>query len=150
MKFKLVCGPPGAGKNHFVEKNFRSGDIILDFDRIYDAVTMQGIHTVRHAWMQPVISSMKNAAIDNLRTLKQDNIVWVIACLPEGRRREATSRRLQSADTFLIMPEKSICLKHIQNDNSRQADGYYTYVENILADWYKKYTPSSKDIVIKE
>jgi hypothetical protein len=35
----IVTGPPGAGKSHFVRERMRPGDLVIDFDLIYQALS---------------------------------------------------------------------------------------------------------------
>ena len=41
---KIVSGSPCSGKNTYVEKNKRKGDIVWDFDKIHTALTGEDTH----------------------------------------------------------------------------------------------------------
>lgn len=146
MEFKLVCGSPGAGKNHFVSGRFRDGDVIVDFDRIYSAVTMRGVHAERDSVFISAVLKMRGALIDELRHVRSPGTVWVIACRPEGRRRETMARQLRNAETYLILPGLRKCIEHIEADSA--AEGRQEYRKRAAEDWHRKYTPSGRDIII--
>ena len=147
MKFNLVCGPPGAGKNTFIKREFSPSDLIIDFDRLYDSITAAGTHVEKETYLISVISTMKRTVINELMNVKADVTVWVISSIPEGRKREVTARQLRSANTYLVMPKKEICIQHIKNDTKREYS--LNYISKIVDDWYKNYSPSKKDIIVE-
>ena len=44
MDTTLVCGPPRAGKNTYVEENMRSGDLVVDLDALWSALSLTSSH----------------------------------------------------------------------------------------------------------
>lgn len=148
MIFKLICGAPGAGKNHYVSQRFKDGDVIVDFDRLYSAVTGQGTHMERNPEMIRAISQTLLALLDELMYVKGGGTVWTLRCLPEGRRREFTARRLRCAEQILILPTLDVCIEHICKDEA--TEGQQEYRKQAAREWHKRYTPSAKDKIIKE
>lgn len=135
-------------KNHFVSKQFKSGDAIVDFDRIYDAITGQGIHIDHNPESIRVISQTRLALLDELMCVRKSGTVWVIMCIPEGRRREFTARRLRNAKTYLIIPGLEKCIERICKDET--IEGLQEYRKEAAREWHKNYSPSARDIIIKE
>lgn len=146
MVFKLICGSAGAGKNHYVAQRFKDGDVIVDFDKLYTAVTGQDKYAERSPEMIKVISQTRLALLDELMHVKSGGTVWAIMCLPEGRRREFMARRLRSAEQILILPTLETCIEHICKDEA--VEGQQEYRKQVAREWYKNYTPSAKDIII--
>ncbi len=146
MVFKLICGAPGAGKNHYVSQRFKDGDVIVDFDSLYTAVTGQGKYVERNPEMIRVISQIRMTLLDELMHVKGGGTVWAIMCLPEGRRREFTARRFRSAEQILILPAFETCIEHICGDEA--VEGQQEHRKQAAREWYKKYTPSTKDIIM--
>ncbi len=146
MRFKLICGPPGAGKNTFVNTQFKTGDILVDVDCLYSAITQSGSHVVKDPDLLNITLFLRDELLSGLRRSKIDGIAWVIACVPEGRRREMFARRLNNAETYLIMPDKEICCRRIREDTSREYN--FDYIVGVIDDWFSRYTRSDKDILI--
>lgn len=97
--------------------------------------------------MIATVSSDFEHGAELLQSFGIDRTIWVISCIPEGRRREVTARQLRNATTYLIMPKKDICLQQIKNDTTRSHPE--SYGAKIVNDWYEKYTPSMKDKIME-
>ena len=44
MAIRIIAGPPGSGKSTIVSRLFSKGDILIDLDRIYEAITNLNSH----------------------------------------------------------------------------------------------------------
>lgn len=80
----VVIGPPAAGKSTWVNERARPGDIVIDYDRIANALT--SIHATPHGHKRPLASvafhARETAITQALRYVK-DHDVYVIHSVPK-------------------------------------------------------------------
>ena len=140
----IVTGPPGAGKNTFVNAQMRPNDMIIDLDAIYAAISDSNPYVQKNAVLFQAAMSVRAHLFNYVRKYIKSGDVWIVACMPNGRKREMFARTFKNSKVYLIKPPKQKCLEHIKNDNQRLYP--IEYAEKIVSDWYKAYTPSTKDI----
>lgn len=90
----LVCGPPCAGKNYYVEQRRKPGDTVLDQDAV-------GATAYR-------------AAIDELRGGRPPGDVWVIRCLGGASRRADFAKQIQADRVVLLDLPDSVLVERAQ------------------------------------
>lgn len=92
----VVAGPPGAGKSRYVKERAQPGDLILDWDALYVALSGLPEHSRpdegQGAGVTWYATHLFEAAIEKLTTNPEHlNAVWVITSSLE-RRQDLPSR----------------------------------------------------------
>jgi predicted kinase len=82
----IVCGPPGAGKTTYVAEHARRGDLILDLDRIFEAISGLPLYDKPDA-LTPFVWQARDAIMDRLSRPSGVANAWVITggALRNGR-----------------------------------------------------------------
>ncbi len=80
----LITGPPGAGKTTWVEQHRQPGDLVIDFDKIAEAIGS----TSGHDHNPGVTSAARMARAAILRGLKRGDVqaerAWIISANPDA------------------------------------------------------------------
>lgn len=137
-KVYYIYGSPLAGKSTFVKENMQRGDLVLDIDRLW--VALSGLDEYEKP--NELKSIVFNARQSILDSIKMRCGSWQTAWVIEGgaligdrmRRIEALG-----AEPILIDTPKEECLKRLYNDESRR------YVieewERYINKWFDEYQP---------
>jgi hypothetical protein len=133
----LVYGPPLSGKNTFVRDNMQYGDIVVDMDKLYHAITLLPEYE-KPDQLFPLIRGVHNLLIDNIKTRygKWEN-AWVIGGYPNKYKREKVITDLGAEPVFCDVP-KDECLWRLAQDNDRKdrRNEWAEYIER----WFESYT----------
>lgn len=90
----LVAGPPCAGKNTYVDRRRKPGDLVLDQDAMGPAAY--------------------RAAVDQLRHERPAGDVWVIRCLGGATRRADFAREIHADHVVLLDVPESVLVERAQ------------------------------------
>lgn len=143
MAIRIIAGPPGSGKSTIVSRLFSKGDILIDLDRIYEAITNLNSHNEKDIDLLKISLYIRSCLYEYIRRYVRERNVWVIACMPNGRKREMLSRQLCDAKVYLVKTTPEECMKNILNDESREYSEQYA--QQIVDEWFTKFSSSRKD-----
>lgn len=133
----LVYGPPMSGKKSLVKDNISRGDIIVDMDRLYEAITMLPSYDKPDQLFSNVIG-IHNQLIDNIKTRygKWTN-AWVIGGYADKYKREKLANDL-GAEIIFCEISKEECLRRLSADQDRlyRQDEWKEYIDK----WFDQYT----------
>lgn len=134
----LVYGPPLAGQQEFVRQYIKRGDIVVDMDRLYAAVTMLPEYDKPDSLFRNV-RGVYNLLVDNIKTrYGKWNNAWVIGGFADRYQREQVANDL-GAELVFCNASKEECLSRLaltENLRHRQ-DEWRGYIEK----WFDSYTP---------
>ncbi len=136
-KIYIVYGPPLSGKKTFVKANMERGDIVVDMDRLYEAISMQPTYDKPNNLLTNVIS-IRTLLLDNIKTRhgKWYN-AWIIGGYADKFKRERLAEEL-GAELVYLDVSKEECYARLGADVSRQ---YVTSEwEKYIDDWFEKYS----------
>lgn len=137
MKFTkvyIVSGAPAAGKSTYISKHKEPGDLLIDLDKIKDALgqpreskysNLTGLALNLREYLYGLVADR-----DSLIDCKH---VWIAATLPNKYEREALAQRLD-AEVIQIDVSKAECHKRVANDSKRIDKDY----EHKMVDKYFK------------
>jgi adenylate kinase family enzyme len=140
----IVCGSPGSGKTTYVKDHMEKGDLIIDLDWIYRAISNTE-NTIKDERLVPFVFEVRDALYNRLNRPNDLRKAWIVACLPKAQDREAMSRRF-SAEVILINRTRKECMQQILGDKNRINNA--SFYLKLLTDWFNNYTPRDKDILI--
>ena len=129
---KIVSGSPCSGKNTYIEKNKRGGDLVWDFDKIHTALTGEDTH-IHIEEVRKYIFSIRKKFYEDLKTEK-DLRVWIINSSPIKQVRQELAKEL-NADVIYIKRSKEECLEVAERERPEEwksyINSYFERLENI-------------------
>lgn len=133
----IVYGPPMSGKMMFVRQNMKRGDLVIDMDRLYSAVSMLPYYDKPDKLLNNVMG-IHNQLIDNIKTRfgKWHN-AWIVGGYADKYKRERLADDL-GAELIFCDISKEECLRRLEFDEERRyrKDEWQGYIEK----WFDTYT----------
>ncbi|MBU7320288.1 HNH endonuclease [Paenibacillus oleatilyticus] len=132
----LVYGPPLAGHMDIVHQSMKRGDIIVDMDAIYTAVSGLPRYDKPDNLFQNVIG-IHNALLDHVKTRHGKWLnAWVIGGYADKVRRERLANDL-GAEMIYCEATQAECLERLSMDESlRHRQKEY---EGYISKWFDEY-----------
>jgi len=134
----IAFGAPLSGKHTYVKHNMQRGDIVIDMDRLYSAVSMLPYYDKPDNLFSNVIG-IHNALIDNIRTrYGKWNSAWVIGGYADKYKREKMAEDL-GAELIFCDVSKDECMRRLEADEDRRyrKDEWKKYIDK----WFEQYMP---------
>lgn len=136
-KVYLVYGSPMSGKKTFVKHNVIRGDIVVDMDRLYEAVSMLPSYDKPDNLFSNVIG-VHNLLLDNIKTrLGKWNTAYVIGGYADKFKRERLVDEL-GAELVYCESSKEECYARLETDKDRQYR--ITEWKKYIDSWFEKYS----------
>lgn len=135
-KVYIIFGSPLSGKKSYVRENMHRGDLIVDMDRLYSAVSLLSVYDKPDNLFGNVIG-IHNLLIDNIKTRHGKwNNAWVIGGFQDKYKREKLAEDL-GAELIFCNVSKEECLRRLDQDEERRyrKDEWKRYIEK----WYCEY-----------
>lgn len=132
----LVYGPPMSGKMSFVRQQVKRGDLIVDMDRLYEAITMLPSYDKPDQLFTNVIG-IHNQLIDNIKTrYGKWNNAWVVGGYADKYKRNRLADDL-GAELIFCDVSKDECLRRLAMDEDRRyrKDEWRGYIDK----WFNTY-----------
>ena len=130
----IVYGPPLSGKTTYVRQNAEPGDLIIDMDALYTAVSFEDLYT-RPPELNRIVFGMRDWLYDQVRIRNGNWITaWIIAGLPRKGEREQLAARL-GASCVLIECDKEECHKRLLNAEDGRFPQWGEYIDKWFADY---------------
>ena len=133
----IVYGPPLAGKQEFVQQRVSRGDIVIDMDRLYQAVSMLPSFDKPDSLLSNV-RGIHSLLLDNIKTrYGKWNNAWIVGGYQDKRKREKLADDL-GAELIFCDVSKDECLRRLEADEDRQyrKDEWRGYIEK----WFEQYS----------
>lgn len=124
----VVTGPPASGKSSWIDAHAKPTDIVIDLDRITQALTGPGAP----AWNQNPIQlrvahRARYAAMDEAFTLRDKTDVYLIHTMPSAKAR-AKYKRLE-ARIVVVDPGRDVVMQRIEAMRDPE-------MKRVAARWY--------------
>ena len=135
----IVCGPSGAGKTTYVREHMKPGDLVIDLDYLYYALSLQPQHEHLET-VTPYVRLVYDALVVRLETEQRkgnDPAAWIIAGLPDAQRRRELADDLSATVVMLDIPYDE-CMRRIAQDAERSTQGR-EYWHPIVSKWWDVY-----------
>lgn len=135
-KVYLVYGAPCSGKRSYVERVRGNSDLVVDIDRIWQAITGGAMYEKPDA-LKACAFQLYNTLLDMVKTRQGK---WARAYVITGGahkgQRERTIKDL-GAEPIFIDTDQETCLQRLHSDTERAAvaDKWAEYI----AEWFKIY-----------
>ncbi len=132
----VVYGPPLSGKSTFVRQHIQRGDMVVDMDSLYAAVSMLPNYDKPDNLLTNV-RGIYTLLIDNIKTrYGKWNNAWIIGGFADRYRRERLAEDL-GAELVFCNVSKEECLRRLDVDEERRfrKDEWRGYIVK----WFEKY-----------
>lgn len=132
----VVTGPPCAGKSTYIKENAKSGDIIIDMDRIALALTTDDVGNhdysqgIRYIAMEARKAAIKEALYQCAS--RRGPTAWIIHTDPTPD--ERSQYRLRMAQIVEINPGKEVCLERVKE----RPQVNQNIARKVIDDYFKK------------
>lgn len=131
----IIYGSPAAGKTSYVLEHMNDGDLVIDLDRLLEAISFKEIYQGDES-LKPYVYAMRDTLYDLLeKRIGSIKKAWVIGCLPKKKEREYLAKRLR-AELIHIDTNKEECLGRAMLDD-RRTKKYEQ--KKIIEKYFKEY-----------
>lgn len=133
----IVFGAPLSGKHTFVQQRVSRGDIIVDMDRLYSAMSGLPYYDKPDCLLSNV-RGIHNLLIDNIKTrYGKWNSAWIIGGYADRFKRERLADDLGAELIFCNVSQEE-CLRRLEADVDRRyrKDEWRGYIE----EWFERYS----------
>lgn len=132
----IVYGPPLSGKTSHVSQRSWPGDLILDMDSLYEAMSGLDRYHKPNTILNNVLGVHK-LLIDNIKTRygRWDN-AWIIGGHAEKYKRERLAKDLGAELIFMDVSLEECERRLLQSDRADRADEWRDYIIK----WFDNYT----------
>jgi hypothetical protein len=142
-KVHVVCGPPGSGRVEYLNALAKAGDLIVDLDRIFHAISALPYYDQPRSLL-PFALEARDAV---LRRLQRDSAVpnaWIIAGAPKAAERDRLFRGASSVTVLMTPP--SACMRRILADPQRKERA--AEWRKLVDSWWSDYQRRDGETVI--
>ena len=131
----LIYGSPLSGKSTYVSTVAEPGDLIVDIDRLWEAVSGLPLHT-KPPRLNAVVFGIRDKLMEMVRYRvgRWDNC-YIIGGYPLISERERICNELGAREIFIDVP-KEVCLQRLQMCDDRDTEKYREYIE----EWFRKFS----------
>jgi len=133
----VVYGPPMSGKSTFVAESISPGDIVIDYDRLFAALSLLDNYDKPNELL-PNVRAVHSLLLDNIKTRygKWDN-AWIIGGYADKYKREKLADDL-GAELIYMEIIRDECLKRLKSDcrRSKREAEWTGYINK----WFESYT----------
>lgn len=139
-KTVIVSGPPGSGKTTYVLDRMRPGDLVLDLDRLFAAISFQDLYQRKN---EQVLLGYALAARDGiiekavLAGGRRPNF-WFIVGAPDPIERRRFQEIFKAEVVVLAVP-KEVCVARLSKAKERQHN--IDKMREVIAEWWFNFEP---------
>jgi hypothetical protein len=133
----IVYGPPLSGKKTYVKEHMVRGDLIVDMDLLFYALSLFELYDKPEVLKYNVFA-VKNLLLDNIKTrYGKFRNAWIIGGYPNKHDRERMAKDLR-AELIYIRASKEECLLNLAlcQDTRRHQKSKW---EGFIDKWFEEY-----------
>lgn len=143
-KAYVICGPPGVGKTTYVQDRLRWGDLVVDVDYLWRALTGLEMRAKPEP-VYPLVMDVRDFLLDKLRHPTSVDRAWVVATAPRAEKRQQLASET-NGEIVLLLSDREEIKRRIREDETRSdVDQQLELVE----EWFDAYTERDDDQVVR-
>jgi hypothetical protein len=135
----LVYGPPLSGKSSYVVENMAEGDLVVDMDSLFEAVSYQPRYE-KPSKLLVNVYDLQRILIDHIKTRHGSwRSAWIVGGYADKYKRDLVIKET-NAEPILIELTREACLMRldaIRDNRSKQKAEWKTYIDK----WFETYQP---------
>lgn len=134
----LVAGAPMSGKSSYVRQNMTTGDLVIDMDKLYQAISYQEQYN-KPDNLKYNVFAVKNLLLDNIKTRYGDfKSAWIVGGYPNKVEREQLAQRL-GAEIILLEVSKEECIRRLDNCLDYRQSHKKEWI-NYIEEWFFRFS----------
>lgn len=136
MTVRLITGPPGAGKNTYVEKHMKDGDVVIDWDVMQSTFPHMSHDTLKQ---------VRQIAEDSLKGVEGD--AWVIRCAPDAQKRTELATSLGAEEVVVLETDAETAKANVvkRNRNPEKNEQVFSAIDN----WWSQYGVVESHLIVR-
>lgn len=128
--YTVVAGPPCSGKSTYVQEHAKRGDLVVDFDRLAQAVGKDVEPYDYPDHIRASVREMRTALIRyGLDKVPAQYQLWVIDTAVYDRERTLQRYRNEGAEIVVLDPGMEVCLERAERERPPG-------IRKLIYDWY--------------
>lgn len=135
----LVYGAPLSGKSSFVRQNMAYGDIVVDVDKLFNAVSFRQLYDKPDRLLNNVLS-VRDKIIEDIKYRHGGWLAaWIIGGYPQKQPREKLAADV-GAELVYIEATREDCLERLKQCRDYRAEHYEDY-SKYIDNWFARFVP---------
>ena len=139
----IVGGPPGAGKTTYVNQHKLNGDLVLDVDALYVALSGGLDWYDKPDALLPFVLAARDGAIRRLAMDSSVRHAWIITSESDLRKLLTLKQQL-GASLHMLEVDRLECMRRISKDERRGPNAYELWY-HIVKKWFDRWEKSNRD-----
>ena len=132
----LVYGAPLSGKTTYVKNSMSEGDLIIDMDNLWQAISGCDRY-IKPGRLRSIVFRLRDDLIDMVKyRFGKWNNAYIIGGYPLQSERERLLKELSAREVF-IDTSKTECIERLAADPDRDTEEWLKYID----DWFEKFSP---------
>lgn len=132
----LVYGPPLAGKTTWVNMSKQPGDLVVDVDNLWQAVTGLPRYE-KPEGLKGAVFTLRDTLYDTVRhRLGRWQCAYIVGGFPLISERERLIKEMGAREIF-IDTSKEECLRRLEHDKERDQEQWEAFINK----WFGRYRP---------
>ena len=137
-KVYIVYGPPMSGKTTYVIDNMKPGDLVIDLDKIYEALSMCSIYS-KPKELKANVFNVRDALIEDIKNRRgRWRCAWIIGGYPKKHIREKLRQEL-NAELVNMDVSKEECMKRIEECKDDRGTKHKELWMSYIDEWFDDY-----------
>ena len=127
--YTVVTGPPCSGKTTYILDRMAEGDIMVDFDRIAQAISPKSPQYRYPEGIRLAVRAMRLAAIRHSEEGELDGRLWLIDTALKDHDDVSARHRRMGAAVVELDPGIDVCLERAQGERPSE-------IVALIREWY--------------
>lgn len=142
----IVAGPPGSGKSTYVAGVMQPGDLLIDLDALFQAISNLPMYDHNRSALLPFVLDARWAMLSRLAKPSRVRHAWVITT--EGDANKLRRMLVDLGAQLVVMRvDGDECLRRIDNDQ-RRIDRAMPW-RDLVGRWWRQWTATYGDDLVQ-
>lgn len=142
----VIAGPPGSGKSSFVAQRMREGDLIVDVDTLFQALSGLPAYE-KPASLLGLVLATRDFIVSQVQAEGNEFAnAWVIMGGAKVSDRYGVAERM-GARVYVVEMSLNECLARIMQDGRRRERA--ALWQPIVARWWHEYERDGRDRIVR-